>query len=531
MRKYIIGIGGFAVVYIVVGVLTLISLLLTLCFICCCRKRKNASGEPSCCSGCRCRPRTFCYAPYWWAVWAAALFVIVSIGLAEAVYMRTALSDTVSAITGLGNAFIGIGAAVTGNPLGLSPALQALASSLTTLQTTMQSSSVNAAYPAAAPQISPMISSTNAAASSASSLGTDITSVGNNLKAAFEGGNVNINNLSNQVRFRRLHGSACSRFTSLPSHSSPLFCRLFCLPLFSSQQVFLASIIPLALFLAYLFFFGLTLSPTKCGACTFRLCNIILLPVLFLVFLFSAVFIFVSFFGSDLCYAPNSVINNVLNATDPTGMASSTVGFYTGCQNPQGVYAPLSSSSSPAIGFLIQGNQTFANTTVQFQQFQAQMAAVPSPQDPNVNTAVLATSSSLTAGQSSMNNVLNSASCASINNPFNNLLITLCGPKGIGAMAVLWATGTAACVFIFLMAVCGVPICLQHPGDEETKEQMERFERNKAGLSPASSSNGDKTYANMAPAQQGGWGTVPAQGQQQGVQMAAVGSGAPAAYV
>jgi hypothetical protein len=197
--------------------------------------------------------------------------------------------------------------------------------------------------------------------------------------------------------------------------------------------------------------------------------------------------------------------------------------LFAACQNPAGVYAPLSSANSQALQFLVQGNQTFANTTAQFTQFETAVSGF-TPPNSTVSAQMNATEVSLATAQTSMNGVLNAASCASISNPYNNLLITLCGSKGIGAMASLWVTASVACAFIFLMAVCSTAICLQHPGDDAAKEMVEAHERKKAGLPP---SEAGKPYANQSPAQ-GGWGSAP---QGQGVQMVGANSGNPSAYV
>jgi hypothetical protein len=74
---------GFGAVYIGIGILTFIILLVTFLFICCCKGRRNAAGQLSCCNGCRCRPRTCCYAPYWFTLFLIGLFIMVAIGLGE----------------------------------------------------------------------------------------------------------------------------------------------------------------------------------------------------------------------------------------------------------------------------------------------------------------------------------------------------------------------------------------------------------------------------------------------------------------
>ena len=234
--------------------------------------------------------------------------------------------------------------------------------------------------------------------------------------------------------------------------------------------VFVGIAATLGLYLAFLSYVGTTLVPKPCCASTFRVCNVILMLVFLLTWIFAGVLMIITVVGSDICANPPAAISSIAAQTAGSGPeAAATLFYYTSCVAPNGsIIAPTPSSGAAYNAFA--ANATLSGF------LPALNAWIDALGDPAYRTSCLGELASLNNAVASCNAALTTlgsdAGCVSINNVYQPLASVLCN-TGIYALTNVWALATFGCILIIVLASAATRLCWRHPGDLRGDENGE----------------------------------------------------------
>ena len=227
--------------------------------------------------------------------------------------------------------------------------------------------------------------------------------------------------------------------------------------------VFVGVAASLSIYLACLGLVGSTLVPKPCCASTFRVCNVLLIVVFLLTWIFAGVLMIISIVGSDICAAPPAAISSIASQTTGSGAeAAATLLYYTSCVAADGrIIAPTSTAGAAYSAYT--ANATFASFMPALQNWTTPTF--------RLNCAVQLTAVTNANGQcmNALSLLGADAGCVAINNDYQPLATTLCN-TGIFALTNVWALATFGCIFMLTLTAAATRICWRHPGDLSEEE-------------------------------------------------------------
>jgi regulator of sigma D len=384
-------------------------------FALCCGSRKDTSKYRSkmnkCCG--------LIFGPRVWYI-GALLFLLggAAAAMSQVSQFKSTIDQTVSALDDFNNILGNTSGAVTDQ---LIPNLQALGTTLQNMK------AASALFPAAQAAIQTMINNNNVALNSATQASNQLSQASSSLNSKIhDGENTDLNQLGNKV--------------------------------------FVGGLASLGLFLAFLILTSFGLLSKPCAALYFRICNVILIITLLLVFIFAGLFVGVAVVTSDVCVAPSPAIVAIANLANPGADAVATLTYYTSCGNGSAV------QPAGAYEMLLNGSRTLNTAAETAQQFEQQYPGPPfQAYYSELNAELNATNVTLVQ-------VLDYISCTPVYSVYDRVLNALCSTGSVAVITV-WALATAGSVLIFILVTSAARLCWRHPGDEVEKEEESLAQR------------------------------------------------------
>ena len=229
------------------------------------------------------------------------------------------------------------------------------------------------------------------------------------------------------------------------------------------RNVFVGAAAALGVYLAFLLLIGATLLPKPCCATTFRVCNVLLLLVFLLTWVFSGVMLLVSVVGSDICLDVPGALGAVAAQTAGTAQLidADTITYYASCRRADGSIAPAAADSDGAAYDAAQACAGVATLQTSFTTFLASQTA---GWRATCAASIAAINTDLSGATSVAGALCQDASCLVINDVYQPIAASLCN-TGIYAMTNVWVLATCCAIVIAVMTTAGVRLCWRHPGD------------------------------------------------------------------
>lgn len=220
-----------------------------------------------------------------------------------------------------------------------------------------------------------------------------------------------------------------------------------------------------AIFAVILIGIALTLTASKCCSFVYKLVAPLDILFTFLITILAGAFYAIGLIGSDMCAAPATGFERMLNATGASSdpMIGGTMSYYTGCganpgMAPAGAYAMMITNLGQ-VQSAIDAAAT-ANATVN------------GPNSPYASNYVYSRPyfadiiGNLTVANTSLTTMVTSgAACGAFDPVWSSLLKALCN-GGIATVIVIFQVLIAASVLLVINVAIGADICFYHPGDD-----------------------------------------------------------------
>ena len=229
------------------------------------------------------------------------------------------------------------------------------------------------------------------------------------------------------------------------------------------RNVFAGAAAALGLYLAFLLLIGVTLLPKPCCATTFRVCNVVLLLVFLLTWIFSGVMLMVSVVGSDICVDVPGALGAIATQTTGTSQPvdAETITYYASCRRADGTVKSADASTDGAANDALQACGGVALLQTSFTTF---VASQTPAWRTNCNANIAAVNANLADATTVAVTLCQNAACLVVNDVYQPIAAALCN-TGIYAMTNVWVLATCCAIVIAVMTTAGVRLCWRHPGD------------------------------------------------------------------
>lgn len=224
-----------------------------------------------------------------------------------------------------------------------------------------------------------------------------------------------------------------------------------------------ATVSLLATVLGWMVITFILLMPNKCSERLFKGFSVITLGGGTLIVLCAALLYVPAIMGSDICMAPTTSINNILNQTGADGTAVDTWNYYTQC------------GGNPALAPIGAYGQA-VNSVAEIQSAMVSLSAVNAtinadPNNPNyqpLKPYLTVLSSQLQDVNATMNTLVSGISCAPVSSIWYTMEDGLCNGAIVAVIMVFLCLAAASFIILFLLSFTACLITRHHV-DREAK--------------------------------------------------------------